>query len=89
MKYGVITLSILLLLSLGYLGYNTYNYSIQNNKTKEINSKIDEVSNEIDKIDKYLEDNKTSYDDFMENNKTKIEVYEKWLRMQKEVEEAL
>ena len=89
MKYVITVLSVLLVLSLCLLGFNSFKYSIINDKTKDINSKIKEIDNNILEMDKYLEENKNTYDEFIKNNKTKVEVYEKWLRMQKDVEEAL
>ena len=89
MKYGVITLSILSIISIVGLGFNYHNYEISNNKTNDINIKIDEVKKEVEEMDKYLEENKNTYDEFVENNKAKVELLEKWQRKQKEVTEAL
>ena len=89
MKYALITLSTLLCISLVGLGFNYYRFNTEYSKTKDINNNIDTVKKEIEDIDKYLEENKDTYDNFVNENKTKIEVYEKWLRYQKEVTEAL
>ena len=89
MKYALITLSIILCISLVGLGFNYYRFETEYSKTNDIKNKIDEAKKEINEMDKYLEENKDTYDKFVNDNKTKIEVYEKWLRYQKEVEEAL
>ena len=89
MKYALITLSTLLCISLVGLGFNYYRFNTEHSKTKDINNKIDTVKKEIEDMDKYLEENKDTYDNFVKENNTKIEVYEKWLRYQKEVTEAL
>jgi hypothetical protein len=89
MKYALITLSTLLCISLVGLGINCYRFNTEYSKTKDINNKIDNINKGINEMDKYLEENKDTYDEFLKNNKTKIEVYEKWLRYQKEVTESL
>ena len=89
MKYGVITLSILSIISIIGLGFNYHEYTITNDKVKDITNKIEEVKKEVDEIDKYLESNKNTYEEFKNNNKDKIELLEKWQRKQKEATEAL
>ena len=89
MKYALIILSTLLCISLVGLGFNYYRFNTEYSKTKDINNNIDTVKKEIEAMDKYLEENKNTYDNFVNENKTKIEVYEKWLRYQKEVTESL
>ena len=89
MKYVVISLSTLLCISLCFLGFNLYNFNKEYSKAKNITDEIDVANKRITEINNYLDENNNTYNEFVEKNKTKIEVYEKWLRYQKEVTEAL
>ena len=73
MKYGVKILITLLILSLGILSFNYYNYKTQYNKNSDISDKMNDMNRKIEELNTFIDKNKNSYDEFVNNNKNKIE----------------
>ena len=89
MKYIIYVLTVLLVLSIGLLIYNGYNYYKYNNEDNIITNEITDLEKSISDMDSFINSNKELYDEKIKNNSEKASLYNKWKNLLEEVESSL